>query len=150
MYASERDNASLEKQDAILKVCEELKTCFDRQQHEINALKITQAKPTYAAQTSARLDSQKDNGHNTRPEVAPPQRQSSKSWTEGNLTRRFAGGDKTDATPERQKVKNRPAAIVIDVGNQEDFPALAKKIKNGMDSATVLQECEKPKTAGYY
>lgn len=36
-----------------------------------------------------------------------------------------------------RKIKPRPAGILIDGGSDADFPALAKKVKNGMDKNTT-------------
>lgn len=51
--------ASLQNQEAILKICDELKTCLFQQQEEINALKSAQAGPTYPAQANAHRPAQR-------------------------------------------------------------------------------------------
>jgi len=51
--------ASLQNQEAILKICDELKTCLSQQQEEINALKRAQAGPTYPAQANAHRPAQR-------------------------------------------------------------------------------------------
>lgn len=40
----------------------------------------------------------------------------------------------------RHSVRNRPAAIVIDAGSEEDFPALARKIKSGISAGNNITE----------
>jgi len=48
-----------------------------------------------------------------------------------------ATGLSINRTVSARKIKPRPAGIFIDGGSDADFPALAKKIKTGMDKKTV-------------
>jgi len=54
--------ANLANQEAILKICEDLKSCVNKQQEDINVLKITQAAPgpSYALKAGVHRDTDRN------------------------------------------------------------------------------------------
>ncbi|CAI6375411.1 unnamed protein product [Macrosiphum euphorbiae] len=61
----------------------------------------------------------------------------------GTLTTGDSPGEST-----KQRARVRPAAIMIDVDNQEEFPALAQKIKSGINVGDNITSMRKTKSGG--
>lgn len=49
----------------------------------------------------------------------------------------FPSTDPKATTSGIQRTRTRPAGIMINIDNQDDFPALAKRVKSGVNRDTV-------------
>lgn len=117
---------SQDKQEAILKACEELAISLAKQQEDINALKSTYPAPatSYASTARNHLFPQISTDHT---EELPSQEQQTQDWTK--VDRKKAKYKATKKLPSKTKEKTKPP------------PENAKKIKKPLpDSITVKPE----------
>ncbi|KAL4153093.1 hypothetical protein QTP88_000926 [Uroleucon formosanum] len=150
---TDQNAANLQNQEAILKACDELKTCFAQQQEEINELN-RQARPTYAAKAGPRTVSKRDRTHSSNTDEANPQRHQATTrynsvlkptspvrepWTlvERTKTRKKQPRDsKVQARPAGTSRRNRPPppdAIAIKSGEGETFAEILKAVRKDVD-----------------
>ena len=137
---SDRDQkvGSLANQEAILKVCDELKECVSKQQEDINALKNSQhtTRPTYAQQTRGKTDPREDPAHSSKRDTeakTPHQGQPTKEWSE---VRRSKAKTKTAGKPrDTPKTPGRSLsdAIAVRPETGETYTDILKTIKEKVD-----------------
>ncbi|KAL4153922.1 hypothetical protein QTP88_001755 [Uroleucon formosanum] len=150
---TDQNAANLQNQEAILKACDKLKTCFTQQQEEINELK-RQVRPTYAAKAGPRTVSKRDRTHSSNTDEVNPQRHQATTrynsvlnptspvcepctLVERTKTRKKQPRDsKVQARLAGTSRRNRPPppdAIAIKPGEGETFAEILKAVRKDVD-----------------
>ncbi|XP_025193646.1 uncharacterized protein LOC112593468 [Melanaphis sacchari] len=138
-HTPDHNAASLANQEAILRVCEDLRTCVTQQQEEIIKIKSTQAAvaPSYASKAGANRDPSKQPKTDL---TAGLQRteQPAQDWTKVTRSRPRKKTPKKPPVENTQRSKRpRPDSIAVKPEGGETYSSILKAIREKVDANEI-------------